>query len=76
MTSTNYPHRSVDTERNAGYLNLRMVIHAVSMIDAEAVQIEEAACLLESQGKCIEAAQDAIDLIYSTFLTDDYFQTW
>jgi len=48
-----------------------MVIHAVFMIDAN-----EATFLRECQCRCIQSAEDAIDLMYSTFRTDDYFQTW
>lgn len=59
-----------------GYLNLRMVIHAVFMTDAQAARSEEATCLRECQSRCIQSAEDAIDLMYSTFRTDDYFQTW
>ncbi len=53
-----------------------MVINAVCMTDTEALSLDDTPCLLEGQCKCIQAAEDAIDLIYSTFLTDDYFQTW
>jgi hypothetical protein len=53
-----------------------MVIHAVFMIDEESTTPDDALLLRESRCKCIQAAEDTIDLIYSIFLTDDYFQTW
>lgn len=59
-----------------GYLNLRMVIHAVFMVDPAEVAPEEATALSEARCRCIEAASDSIDLIYSTFQTDEFFQTW
>lgn len=61
---------------DSGYLNLRMVIHAIFMIDTETGEPEEPTLLQRSRLKCIQSAEETIDLIYSTFLTDDYFQTW
>ncbi|KAH8705745.1 fungal-specific transcription factor domain-containing protein [Talaromyces proteolyticus] len=58
------------------YLNLRMVIHGVFMTDAKITISDEAECLRKCQCLCIQSAEDAIDLIYSTFRVDDYFQTW
>ncbi|KIV87265.1 hypothetical protein PV11_02820 [Exophiala sideris] len=56
------------------YFSLRMVIHAAFMIDAK--RADETTFLRECQCRCISSAEDVIDLIYSTFSTDDYFQTW
>jgi len=53
-----------------------MVIHAVFMVDENSTTPDNALFLRESRWKCIQAAEDTIDLIYSIFLTDDYFQTW
>jgi hypothetical protein len=53
-----------------------MVIHAVFMMDAKTARPDEATFLREYQCRCIQSAEDAIDLMYSTFRTDDYFQTW
>lgn len=53
-----------------------MVIHAVFMIDPEEAKPEEATALLEARCRCLQAAEDAIDLIYSTFRTDSFFQSW
>lgn len=58
------------------YLNLRMVCHSVFMIDPEEARPEEASALLEARARSVQAAEDAIDLIYSTFRTDDFFQSW
>ncbi|KAI1610763.1 fungal-specific transcription factor domain-containing protein [Exophiala viscosa] len=56
------------------YSNLRMVIHAAFMLDAR--RADETTFLRECQCRCISSAEDVIDLIYSTYRTDDYFQTW
>lgn len=53
-----------------------MVIHAVFMIDTKTTRPDEATLLRECQCRCIQSAEDTIDLIHSTFRTDDYFQTW
>ncbi|KIX02764.1 uncharacterized protein Z518_08706 [Rhinocladiella mackenziei CBS 650.93] len=58
------------------YLNLRMVIHAVFMTDTKTDTQYDIACLQKCQSRCIQSAEDAIDLIYSTFCSSDYFQTW
>lgn len=63
-------------DHGAGYFNLRMVIHAAFMVDMKPDRVDQATFLRESQCRCISSAEDAIDLIYSTFRTDDYFQTW
>lgn len=65
-----------DSDLGPGYLNLRMVIHAVFMIDMTTVGSDVPMLLQECQCRCIQAAEDAIDVMYSTFCTDDYFQTW
>jgi hypothetical protein len=61
---------------DSGYLNLRMVIHGVFMTDAKLNISDEGECLRKCQYLCIQSAEDAIDLIYSTFRTDNYFQAW
>ena len=53
-----------------------MVTHAVFLIDAKTVRLDEATLLRECQCQCIQSAEDTIDLMHSTFRTDDYFQTW
>ncbi|KAK5952202.1 hypothetical protein OHC33_006675 [Knufia fluminis] len=58
------------------YLNLRMVIHAVFMIDEKTIRPSEATSVRECRCRCLDSAEAAIDLIYSTYRTDDYFQTW
>jgi hypothetical protein len=59
------------------YLNLRMVIHAVFMTDAKtALPPNEGSCMRKCQCRCIQAAEDSINLIYTVFCSDDYFQSW
>ena len=58
------------------YLNLRMVIHAVFMVDAKSFSPAEADLLRGYRCPSIQSAEETINLIYSTFGTDDYFQTW
>ncbi|EXJ67589.1 uncharacterized protein A1O5_09602, partial [Cladophialophora psammophila CBS 110553] len=58
------------------YLNLRMVTHAVFMTDTKSAESDVASSLRECRCRCIQAAEETIDLMYSTFRTDDYFQTW
>jgi hypothetical protein len=53
-----------------------MVIHAVFMIDEKTAKSDDATLLRECKCRCIQSAEDSIDLIYSTFRTDNYFQTW
>ncbi|KAH8886240.1 hypothetical protein GQ53DRAFT_845046 [Thozetella sp. PMI_491] len=58
------------------YLNLRMVTYAVFMIDESTAEPDEIAPLRECQTRCIQSAENSIDLIFSTFRADHYFQTW
>lgn len=53
-----------------------MVIHAIFMIDPGEAKAEQNAELLQARCRCIQAAEDAIDLMHSTFRTDSFFQSW
>ncbi|KIW13897.1 hypothetical protein PV08_06678 [Exophiala spinifera] len=58
------------------YLNLRMIVHAAFMTQADNGASGDAMPVREYQLKCLEAAESTIDLIYNTFLNDSFFQTW
>ncbi|OQV07089.1 Fungal specific transcription factor domain-containing protein [Cladophialophora immunda] len=58
------------------YLNLRMIVHAAFMTQSDTDASGDAMSVRECQCKCLEAAESTIDLIYNTFLSDHFFQTW
>ena len=51
-------------------------MHAVFMTHTETARSDEVTLLRECQCRCMETAESAIDLMYETFRTDDFFQTW
>ncbi|OQD84496.1 hypothetical protein PENSOL_c118G06980 [Penicillium solitum] len=57
------------------YYNLQMIIFGKSLTVTEGTEAEMAT-IRECQQKCIESANQAIDLIYDTFRNSDFFQTW
>ncbi|KAK5302100.1 hypothetical protein LTR80_002966 [Exophiala xenobiotica] len=57
------------------YLNLRMIIHAVFMTHTE-IRPDEARLIRDRQCRCLQTAESTIDLMYETFRTDEFFQTW
>ncbi|KAJ5662028.1 uncharacterized protein N7477_009644 [Penicillium maclennaniae] len=57
------------------YYNLRMIIFGKSLTVTKGTEAEMAT-IRECQQKCIESANQAIDLVYDTFRNSDFFQTW
>ena len=53
-----------------------MVIHAIFMTEMEPSGNDEATALREYRCRCVDSAEETIDLMYSTFRADNYFQTW
>lgn len=52
-----------------------MIIHAVFMTHTE-IRPDEARLIRDRQCRCLQTAESTIDLIYETFRTDEFFQTW
>jgi hypothetical protein len=52
-----------------------MIIHAVFMTHTE-IRPDEARLIRDRQCRCLQTAESTIDLMYETFRTDEFFQTW
>lgn len=74
QSSPLHPERLLLTP-DIGYYNLQMIIFGKSLTVTEGTEAEMAT-IRECQQKCIESANQAIDLIYDTFRNSDFFQTW